>query len=363
MTLYPVACTVYSNYTQSGAGCGALFGQYVSVGFATQIIIALGLGLAAFGALFITRVYFEYPLGRLWWKRKATKAILHLGGQPGIAGLLYHYTEDFFLFVSGGKGKDKTTRLIPAMSGAITHLRKEDGGDSFVLIDGDKGAPVNPEVMEWAEKHLNELAQSHDWSTFALKVRYGQVVDAITRAAKFPVVKDWKPGDQQIVIVKADNSEETKKAKDATADERQWYENVSKRSFAIAQDAEMDRRKIVAALNGEKEYLGADGKTMVQFFSRDLTEFVSKITHELAKAQGNIANAVIGGKVITTQYVASVLDNYPDGIAFDSERASIEKKVADEMRKRKDDLLKNVIIALIAIGGIVAIIVVAGKFL
>lgn len=360
MTLYPVACTVYSNYTQAGAGCGSLFSSYVSVGLAEEIIIGLGLGLAAFGALFITRLYFEYPLGRLWWKRKATKAIMHLAGQPGVAGLLSQYTEDFFLFVSGGKGKDKIVRLIPAMSGAITHLRKEDGGDSFVLIDGDKGAPVNPLVEEWAEKHLNELQESHDWSTFALKTRYGMVIDALTKAAKFQPVKDWNPGEQQIVIVGADGKETVKKAGAATPAEKEWYAGVSARALAIAQDAEMERRKIVAALNGEKEYLDLENQKVL-FFGRDVAEFVKKVTHELARAPGNFGSAIIGGRVITTQYVASVLDNFPDGMSFDSERASIEKKVRDELARKKEDLLKQVIIALVAIGGIVVIFFIASR--
>ena len=162
-------------------------------GAASQVDLFIGClfgGIIVIAGVFAIRVYYEYPWGRFFWKKKGIKAVVGFSGAPGMIGTLTPYLDKVFLFVSSGRRKNKIVRLIPAVPGAAVHLRQEDGGDSFVLIDGDVGMPVSRELEGWAETNLGELADSHDWNHFALKTKYAMCVDAMRQVALFPIV-DW----------------------------------------------------------------------------------------------------------------------------------------------------------------------------
>ncbi|MDG6968248.1 MAG: hypothetical protein JRN50_02180 [Nitrososphaerota archaeon] len=188
----PIVCAMYANGSYNGncatnAALRAFYAQSPTVTYIFYAVIAIAIaGVAMYGS----RVFWEYPWGRFFYHKKGVKAVMRFSGESGMLGMLTEYVPNVFLFASSGKRKDVIRRLIPAVPGAITHLRQEDGGDSFALIDGDIGMPVTPELEEWAEANLSELAETQSWTQFALKMKYAMAVDAGKQAALFPEI-EW----------------------------------------------------------------------------------------------------------------------------------------------------------------------------
>lgn len=192
MTLSPVTCTIYANGSYT-PGCQAAINHAAPQGLPLEFIPILAVPGVIFGIMFITRWYWEYPFGRFFYHKKGIKAVGYFAGAPSVLGTLEPFEERFFLFTSSGKRKERITRLVAALPGAMAHLRQKDGGDSFALVDLDKGATVNPEVQEWAEKNLNELAESHDWPTFALRTKLKMITADLADLGRFPALGTLKP--------------------------------------------------------------------------------------------------------------------------------------------------------------------------
>lgn len=309
------------------------------------IVLAVGLGYI---------VWREGPMGRYFRGKKGIKALMHFHGAPGVWGILSQYLDKVFLFESSGSDRKKTKikRLIPAVPDAITHLRQMDGGDSFVLIQGDKGLPVSPELEGWAETHLGELAESHDWNHFALKIKRDMINRAMAEAKLFPTVKDWNPGTQKIMLVKKDGTVENKTAAQVNedADAKAWYIQKSEWAGQVLADGKEALAKTNAILNGEGFYVYNGVK--VNLPPRKKTEWVETITEEIANLKGEVGRALLGGSVVGIQYVANVLSNIPDGIYFDAAKAEVEEKVRKEMKNETAKLMEYAIVALLLLGGI-----------
>jgi len=363
-TTTPVpVCQVYAAGNYVG-NCQALYSYFAPAPWYTDFWIGLLIALVGTSAFLAIRVYYEYPFGRFFWKKKGLKAVMHFQGSPGVLGQLYPYLEKVFLFISSGseRKKNRIIRLIPAVPGAITHLRQEDGGDSFALIEGDKGLPVSAELVAWAEKNLNELADSHDWNRFALKTKYDLLARAIAEAKLFPMIKDWNPGTETVTLLAEDNiTLYHKEAIKCTDEEKSWYIKTSAQAATFLKDTEEQQAKTLAILNGEDFYVQSGQK--IPLPPRKKTEWVEKITAELANLKGEVGRAVLGGSLVSTQFVASVLSNTPNGVYFDSARAEIEEKIRKELKKKGDEVIKAAIAAVIVMGGIAIILVVMSKYL
>lgn len=367
-TISTPVCEVFSNGVYTG-NCQALSRYFAPAAWYTEFWIGLLMAVVVLSAAFGIYVYYNYPFGRFFWHKKGIKAIMHFHGAPGILGTMTLYLDKMFLFVSSGsdRKKNRMVRLIPAVPGAVTHLRQQDGGDSFCLIDGDKGLPVSAELAAWAERNLNALADSHDWNHFALKTKYDMLSRSMAEAKLFPVIQDWNPGTEIVTLLTHDG--ETfdpsgtqlfqKAAIDCNATERAWYLKTSDKAQGFLRDAMDAQAKTQAMLNGEDFYMAGNVKVMLP--ARKKTEWVEKITEELANAGGDIGNALIGGAQVTVQYVASVLSNVPNGVYFDSAKGAIEEKVRKELKKDAGDLMKMAIVALLVIGGIAIIGIVLSK--
>lgn len=331
MTFSPAACVVYTNGSAT-PGCATnptlihYFGQSSTVTYIFYLAVAIAIaGIAMYGQ----RVYWEYPWGRFFFHKRGVKAVMRFSGEPGMLGMLTEYIPNIFMFESSGRRKGRIRRLIPAVPGAITHLRQEDGGDSFTLIDGDIGMPVTPELEEWAQHNLSELASTRDWTRFALKTKYAMAVSVTKQAALFPVVKDWNPGEQNLLLVDDKGARYQKKAKDLAPQEKEWYINTSRGAEQVARDAENAKDKTEAILNGQDFYM--DGPTRVDLEDRDKAEWVDEITKEIRDAKGDVGNALLRGKVISGQFVARVLSNTPNGLAWDKGKAKIAEMVKEEL--------------------------------
>lgn len=357
-------CEVYpaGNYV---GNCIALRNYFSPPVWYTDLWMGLLGAVVVLGAFAAIRVYYEYPLGRFFWHKKGIKAVMHFHGAPGVFGMLYPYLDKIFLFISSGseRKKNRIVRLIPAVPGAITHMRQEDGGDSFVTIQGDKGLPVSPELEAWAEKHLNELAASHDWNHFALRVKRDLLHRDIAEAKLFPKVKDWNPGTDIINLVTADGTLITKQAIEVNKDPdaKAWYLQKSEWAEQLLKNAAEQEAKTQAILNGDDFYLMPNGQK-VMLPPRKKSEWVRLITEEIANLKGEVGRAVLGGTAVGVQYVANVLSNVPDGIYFDSAKAEVEEKVRKEMKKKADDIIKTAIAAVIVLGGIGIIMIVISKY-
>ena len=367
-TVSTPVCQVYAAGNYVG-NCTALSRYFAPAPWYTEFWIGLLIAVVVLFSGFGIYVYYNYPFGRFFWHKKGIKAVMHFSGSPAILGTLTLYLDKIFLFVSSGseRKKNRVVRLIPAVPGAISHLRQADGGDSFCLIDGDKGLPVSAELEAWASKNLNALADSHDWNHFALKTKYDMLSRSIAEANLFPKIQDWNPGTETVTLLTHDGHTfdasgtelMQKQAKDCSVSERVWYLKTSDRAEAFLKDAMEAQAKTRAILAGE-DFYAYGGKT-IELPARKKTEWVSKITEELAHAGGDIGNAILGGVQVTGQYVASVLSNVPDGIYFDSAQAKIEEKVRKEMKKDAGDLMKMAIVALVLMGGIGIILLVLSK--
>lgn len=359
-TVATPVCEVYAAGNYVG-DCTKLYQYFAPATWYTDLWMGLLGAVVVLGSFTAIRIYYEYPFGRFFWKKKGIKAVMHFHGAPGVLGILYPYLDKIFLFVSSGseRKKNRIVRLIPAVPGAVTHLRQDDGGDSFVLIEGDKGLPVSAELESWAEKNLNELADSHDWNHFALKTKFDLLQRAINEAKLFPRIQDWNPGTETANLLMADGSIQPKLAKDCTLEERSWYIKTSEQAANFLADSKAQQAKTLAILHGESFYM--DGPLKVELPPRKKTEWVERITGELANLKGEVGNALLGASQVTVQYVANVLSNTPNGVYFDSARAEVEEKIRKEMKKKGDDVIKLAIAAVIVLGGVSILVIVLSK--
>lgn len=355
-------CQVFANGAAQG-NCQALYNYFAPPAWYTQMWIGLLGAVVVLGAFVAIRVYYEFPFGRFFWKKKGIKAIMHFYGAPGMLGMLYPYLDKIFLFVSSGseRKKNRIVRLIPAVPGSITHLRQEDGGDSIALIQGNKGVPVSPELQEWAEKNLNELSDTHDWNHFALKVKADMLTRMIAEAKLFPIVRDWNPGTDTVYILQPDGQTMLpKKAIECTPEEKKWYIQASEQADAFLKTAGDQASMTLAILNGQDTY--EKNGQRVPLPARAKTEWVGNITKELATMTGGIGSAFLGGAMVTVQYVANILSNTPDGVYFDGAKAEVEEKVRKEMGRKSNDIIKMAIAAVIIIGGVGIMALIIGKY-
>lgn len=358
MTSSPLVCQGYANGSYTPGCHGGEFGGglpliLIPVLIAPTVILVIILGV---------RVWKEGALTRGWWNKRGTKAMITYKAGPGVPGIVTEFIPKMWLFESNDKKRERMTRLFPMVQGAVTHLGPQYGGETFVYLDGDKGAPISAPLCKFAQEKLNEFSESHDWSSFALKMRYAEIVELRRLVAKFPLVKDWNPGTDTVTLVNGSGEEQTKLAKDCTPLERDWYVRTSSRFEAQRQDAEADEPRVLAALHGESSYRKPGAPEDTPLLPRDKTELVEKITHALASREGLAADAVLGGSAVSKEYVANVLDNVPNGVYFDGALAKIEKKVRDGLKNEKLDM-KQVLMIIGLVGGLAVILVVAVRAL
>ena len=153
-------------------------------------------------------------------------------------------------------------------------------------------------------------------------------------------------------LVRGDGQVYHKRASETTSEERAWYVKTSAAASQVAADAQRDKAKTEAILNGDDYYM--DGSARVSLQARDKAEWVDAITREIRDSKGMVANAVMRGKVISGQLVARVLSNVPNGLAWDSAKGDVEKMVREEMTGlgKYRDLIAMAIAGAIIIGAL-----------
>lgn len=359
VTLPSNGCAVVpSNATYGGAAYGsncqaviASFNHFTPFYQQTYFFFfAIGMAVLFIG-VYAVRVYYERWARKLW-KYNGVIGIGKLRAKAhGVIGKLKEtYSEKMWLFEgvhSGGLfGRGKFTLPVIAVPGSIVQMPPEDGGVSFALVDLDRGATVNPTVEAWAAKMLSELAESHDFQTFAFKWKLKDIEEG--QLSRLPELAELLPS-QTIIVpmagggvmeVSAAELDEGKVIANETEQQRAqrlarirgikvWYEKEVK--------DEQNRQREGRQLKAEIEAIMAKSETYT-FDKKDYdislqrpTDLEKAFTHEMANSKGDYARALIRGEAVDARYVARVMEGtiWPaDVIALE---AKIRQQILDSM--------------------------------
>jgi hypothetical protein len=281
-------------------------------------------------------LYKERAWGRKLRGFTGTVGIGRMAGQDGVIGKIDLLTERLSWFdasyrtgILGLKRKGLKT-LIHMMPGGIVKMSQREGGVSFALVDLDRGTTVNPDVEAWAEVAYAEYAETHDAEAFVLNWKLKQIEESQTE--RFPDPHDVDlDGETEITVPVGAGQLLQMPLYQLVTDPNAmaWWGYARKEEQKRLAETRQTKALIEAILAGADHYVVGEGDKaenfeIVEGMAGDLEE---ECWRQLANDKGQYAKVLIGGRVITTQYVAGIMK----GLASPSQLLGYYKRIKDEV--------------------------------
>lgn len=287
------------------------------------------------------RIYFEGPVGRRIWHNKSLFGIGRIAGGFGLFGTMEPLTERLYWFDATyrtgilGLARKGFKTIIQGMPGSIVQLSQRDGGVSFALVDLDRGVALNPDVEAWAEAAFADFAETHDSQAFVFNWKLREIEETAT-FERFPDPLTVDLDGQTEVNVPMGNQMVTMTLYQLVNDPNAlawWGHYRSEESKRINEDRQL-KVLIEAMLAGADHYTLGDGKDAKNFeiTPRMPSDFEQQFWGELANSKGEYAKAIVGGRVISTQYVAGIMKGLPWPAHIIAYYEKIKAEVAAEMK-------------------------------